>query len=78
MYLPSWLGHLSEVREVILNPSVNLFQCHPSVFAAIDGKLDHRHVGVWWPLRYRLFNFGIVLLVLCLRTRENKQPERMH
>lgn len=49
-YLPSWFGHLSEVREVVLDPHVNLFQCHPPVLVAVDGKLDHRHVGVWWPL----------------------------
>lgn len=72
-YLPSWFGHLSEVREVILNPRVNLFQCHPSVFAAVDGKLDHCHVGVWWPLRWRLFNFSILLLILCLCKNQRKQ-----
>lgn len=72
-YLPSWLGHLSEIWEVILNPRVNLFQCHPSVFAAIDGKLDHCHVGVWWPLRWVFFYFSLILLILCLCKNKRKQ-----
>ena len=49
-YLPSWFCHLSKVREVVLDPRVNLFQRHPPVLPAVDGKLDHGHVGVRWPL----------------------------
>lgn len=64
-HLPSRLGHLSEVREVVLEPGVNLFQRHAPVFPAVDGKLDHGHVGERRPLGVRtLFRF---LIRLCLR-----------
>lgn len=49
-YLPSWFSHFFEVREVVLDPHVNLFQRHPPALPTVDSKLDHGHVGVWWPL----------------------------
>lgn len=53
-YLPSRLGHLSEVGEALLDPGVDLLQRHPPVPVAVDGKLDQCHVGVRRPLRRRL------------------------
>lgn len=77
LYLPSRFGHLSEVREVVLDPCVNLFQRHPPVLPAVDGKLDHGHVGVRWPLWLGLLNsFCIHLLILCLcKKRWKKKRE---
>lgn len=49
-YLPSWFNRLSKVRKVVLDPHIDLFQCHPPVLSAVNGKLDHGHVGVRWPL----------------------------
>lgn len=48
-YLPAWLGHMLEVGEVILNPSVNVLQGHTFLLSAVDGKLDHGHVGIGGP-----------------------------
>lgn len=47
-HLPSRFGHLSEVREVFLDPRVDLLQCHLPVLVAVDGKLNQGHVGVRW------------------------------
>lgn len=55
-HLPSWLGHLSEVREVFLDPRVDVLQSHLPVRPAVDGKLDHGHVGVRRPLWYGLLD----------------------
>ena len=55
-HLPSWFGHLSEVREVVFDPHVNLFQCHSPALPTVNGKLDHGHVGVRWALWHGLLS----------------------
>lgn len=49
-YLPPWFGHLSIIRKMVLDPSVNAFQRHLPAVTTVDGELDHGHVGVWRPL----------------------------
>lgn len=39
-----------KVWEMVLNPSIDVFQCHALLLSAIDGKLDHGHVGIGWTL----------------------------
>lgn len=51
-YLPAWLGDVLEIGEVVLNPSVDVFQGHALPLCAIDGELYHGHVGVWGSLRH--------------------------
>lgn len=45
-YLPAGFGDVFEIREMIFNPRVDVFQCHAPFLSAVDGKLDHGHVGV--------------------------------
>ena len=72
-YLPSWFGHLSEVREVVLDPHVDLLQGHPPALAAVDGKLDHGHVGVRRPLwQGRLNSVDIDRCILSLQQKQRK------
>ena len=50
-HLPAGLGLLLEEGEVVLDPGVDVFQGHPAVRTAVDGKLDHGHVGVGRAVR---------------------------
>lgn len=36
-----------KIWEMILNPGIDVFQSHTLPLSAVDGKLDHGHVGVW-------------------------------
>lgn len=54
MYLPAWLGNVLKIGEVVLNPSIDVFQGHAFPLGAIDGELYHGHVRIRWPLRYRV------------------------
>lgn len=54
MYLPAWLGNVLEIGEVVLDPSIDVFQGHALPLGAIDGELYHGHVRIWWPLRHRV------------------------
>lgn len=49
-YLPAWLGHVLKIREVVLDPRVDVFQGHALPLGAVDGELDHGHVRVRGPL----------------------------
>lgn len=45
-YLPTWLSYMFKIREMILNPGIDVLQGHALLLSAVDGKLDHGHVGV--------------------------------
>lgn len=45
-YLPSFFAMLI-IGKVILNPFVDILQCHPFLFSAINSKKDKGGIGKW-------------------------------
>ena len=45
-------GDVLEIGEVVLDPSVDVFQGHALPLCAVDGKLYQGHVGVWGSFRH--------------------------
>lgn len=55
-YLPSRFCDISEEREMVFYPVVNLFQGHLSVLLTVNSKLNHGHVGIWGSLGQRVLH----------------------
>lgn len=57
-YLPTWLSYMFKIREMILNPRIDVLQGHALLLRAVDGKLDHGHVGVRRSFWYWILPWG--------------------
>lgn len=77
-YLPSRLGHLSEVGEMILDPHVDLLQRHLPALPTVYSKLDHGHVGVRRPLGPGLLENGCCSDLGCVCLCDNRGGTCLH